>query len=484
MRGRIRLVLFLAGLLLTPLAVAHAGDEPRPAAPTADVIVLKNGSVFEGRIVKESDTEIILEHGSVSGGTARITLARADVSQIRRGTGQAAPRGGERPIRNEWFLLRSGGRIVGTRHLELWSVRTGARPGNPGRPGFRLEEHIEFFAQGPQLPATRTHRVEVVDLRFFPLLLSYREIGDASGVPGGPRRYERSISGNVKKGVWYGASFVRGVARRHEVPVPGGVRGRLGFREHLLRLPRKVQLIDAHVIDPDVMGLVRVRAGFAAIPEPGADAGRGHEFHWEEGDRRLISFFHRDTSPIREEVAEGLTALPASREQAEAATSQAGERPADPEERVIKLPEAGIGFMLPGPLWTWTPSVAAPANTGWRVLGRLDTRVYLADVRVEWHPREPSDPADPARVETWLLRRLRGASPDLQVVKHRAPLVGLSGAWRLDLLGTLKREKIRSVAVVVDRPLGRVVLLLACPAAAWEQGRPALDRFLSSLRLL
>ena len=36
----------------------------------------------------------------------------------------------------------------------------------------------------------------------------------------------------------------------------------------------------------------------------------------------------------------------------------------------------------------------------------------------------------------------------------------------------------------VDRPGGRVVLLLAGPAGAWEQVRPAVARFVRSIRLL
>ena len=70
------------------------------------------------------------------------------------------------------------------------------------------------------------------------------------------------------------------------------------------------------------------------------------------------------------------------------------------------------------------------------------------------------------------------------MVAERRELTGLRGAWQLGLQGTLRKESVRSVAVVVDRPGGRVVLLLAGPAGAWEQVRPAIARLVRSIRLL
>ena len=122
------------------------------------------------------------------------------------------------------------------------------------------------------------------------------------------------------------------------------------------------------------------------------------------------------------------------------------------------------------------------------MLGRLDNRVLLTDMRVEWHPHtslsESASERAPERVEAWLIRRLRAVSPDLEVVAPRRALDGLAGAWRIGLAGTLKKESIRTTAVVVDRGTGRVVLLLAGPAGAREQVQPALERLIASLRLL
>ncbi len=462
-----------------PAAPEPPADPVRPKAQQAeDSVILHNGSVWTGRIIKEDDSVIVVEHTSASGGVARYTFPRSEVKQVKRAAGvERRPEGGPRPIRDEWFLLRRGGRIVGTRRLELWSVKSS------GKPGYRLEEKIEFFAQGPQLPATRTHRIEKVDLRFEPRLLAWQEEGDAGDGPDGTRRYSRGASGRVVDGEWRGSIFGAGDARTLKVRVPQGTRGRLGFREHLLRIPRRIRLLDTRIIDPDREGMVAVRAGFTSVTDSPGGERRGHEFHWEEGGRRLISFFDAGQRVIREEISEGIVALPVSEAQAVAARS-GGRTAEDAASREVKLAEAGIAFTPPDTVWTWQPSMGSPTNTGWRTLGRLDNRVLLADARIEWHPRGTASERSPAQVEAWLLRRLRAVSPDLRILTTRAAVQGVASSWRMELGGTLKKESIRTIAVVVDRPMGRVVLLLAGPAGAWGQVRPALERLLTSIRLL
>jgi hypothetical protein len=486
-----------------PLPAPPAGSEPAPAPKAApgsapapeekpqekparkpeaepDTVVLKNGSVWSGHVVEETATSVTVECVSESGGVGRFTFQRSEIQKIRRGraAGKAPEEGGPELVRDEWFLLRSGGRIVGTRRLQLWSVR------RRGEPGFRLEEKIGYFAQGPQMPATRSDRTEDVDLRFFPRLVAYHEEGDPSPAPNGPRRYTRNVSGRVVDGVWRGSSFVGGEAHTCRVPLPPDTRGRLGLREHLLHMPRRVQLVDTHVLEPDREAVLDVRAGFASVTPDPKGKRPGQELHWEEDGHRFISWFGDGQRVIREQIGEDLVAIPVSAEQAEAAAQQAEHGQEETGSHEIVLPEAGLAFQPPGPVWSWKPQPASPANTGWRVLGRLSNSVLLADVRVEWHPRQGRAAGDPAAEESWLLHRLRFACPDVAVVARRAPLARVQGAWRIGLQGTLRKESVRTVAVVVDRPGGRVVLLLACPAGAWESTRPAFDRLLDSLRAL
>ena len=193
--------LLLLVLIAPPLgAPAAYGDdsaggqaaEGETKAAQEDVVVLKSGDVWSGHVIQEDENVVVLETTSRSGGLGRITFKRAEVKAIRRGSGsEARVRGGPRLIRDEWFLLRSDGRIIGTRHLELWSDRMRAGP------GFRIEETIRIFSQGAHLPATMTKRTELVDLRFYPRLIAFREVGEASSTPDGPARYERNIAGYI-----------------------------------------------------------------------------------------------------------------------------------------------------------------------------------------------------------------------------------------------------------------------------------------------
>ncbi len=473
-----------------PLPPEAPAEEPAPAAVADDTLIHKNGSLWTGRIIHETAEKLVLERVSKTGGVGRITFQRKDIKTIRRGRPEGVPSGdgGPRLVREEWFLLRSTGGIIGTRQLELWSVKS------RGKPGYRLEEHIEYFAQGPQLPATRTHRTEEVDERFVPRLIAYREEGDASSLRDGPSRYARNVSGRVVKGVWRGSSYRGGSAHQCEVELAIGTRGPLGTREYLLRLPRRVGLLDLRVIDPDREEVVAVRAGFASVTQDPSGRRPGHEFHWEQGGRRFISYFDRTQNVVQERIAEGVLAVPVSKEQASAATTQANASGTQEGGRDVTLVEPGIAFTPPGPLWSWKARDLSPkgnaegtslaAGGGWRVLGRMNNEVLVTDMRVEWHPKASLAGSTSAATEAWLLRRLRAVSPDLAIVAERRELTGLHGAWRLGLQGTLRKESVRTVAVVVDRPGGRVVLLLAGPAGAWEQVRPAIARLVRSIRLL
>jgi hypothetical protein len=329
----------------------------------------------------------------------------------------------------------------------------------------------------------RVVRTEITDLRFALRLVTWREMGDASPDPDGPARYERSASGRVRDGVWYGTWLDGAASRAVHVPVPLGTRGRLGLREHLLRRSQAVGLEGARLLDPERGVLREVRAGFSAALE----GARGAEFLWEDREtgERLVSVFPAEgTTPVREQLSAGLEAVPVSAEQAAAARRQAEAVPEAVADREVTLPVPGLAFELPDPVWRWSPRLDSPTNTGWRVLGTAAHASLVADLRVEWHPEEPDTEHGEERVEAWLLQRLRGVSPDLAVSEPRGPVLPIRDAWRIEVEGTVKGTAVRSVAVVVERPSGRAVLLFACPAAGWEEGRRAFERFLSSLRLL
>jgi hypothetical protein len=157
---------------------------------------------------------------------------------------------------------------------------------------------------------------------------------------------------------------------------------------------------------------------------------------------------------------------------------------ATPRAPTVTLPEVGIGFALPGPSWQVDRRAASPTDSGPRVVALLATPLTVADVRIEWDPEGALAAPSPEEAQARLLQRLRTASSDLQVVEARQPLPRLRTGWRLGISGTLKQERVRTIAVVIDRGPARVVVLCACPEAAWAEARPALEAFVGSLTVL
>lgn len=471
----VALLLLILGL--TSLPEAHADDDACPPV-TLDRILHVNGKVFEGHIVSQDDRGVTLEFVSPSGGSGRLFFPYKLIQSVERGTVEALP---DTPssVRNAWYLLRSESRVVGTRHLRLRRVRTGDVP------GWRLEEHIIHFARGPHVPTTRIHRMETVDDAFRPLKLHYREVGEASMDPTGPRRYERILTGPVSGGIWTALVQTMASNEQQAFEVPAGLRGRLGVREHLLR-SRETGLADVVFFDAGRPGPVSVRAGYAGLGLRDGNSLPYDEFVWEEGDQRLLSRF-RDAEVVTEAIAEGVTAVPVTRAQAEAA-AQASERKARADEAdLVRLADVGVSFRLPGETWKLLEVERSPVARGWRRVAATESRFHVADVRVEWDPTGAQMTPTAEEAETRLLARLKRVCPDLRVVRERRPLSGTgapSAAWRMTVEGTLNGERVRTTAVVIDRGAGRVLFLAAAPNVAWEEANVSFERLFSSIRVM
>ncbi|MFV1958097.1 MAG: hypothetical protein ACC662_01660 [Planctomycetota bacterium] len=481
-----RLVLLFGLALLCTSGLprpAAAGDgETAPAAcPPADAldrILLLNGRVFEGRIIREDESGVVLGLVSSAGGEGRMRIPRAKIGRIERARDRA-PLAGSASVRNAWYLLRSGGRTVGTRRLTLRKVRDGSAA------GWRLEEHVLKFARGPSLPATQIHRMETTDLAFFPLRLHYREVGEASSEPGGPRRYERILTGAVVDGVWTALVREGGTAEQRSLPIPTGLRGPLGTREPLLR-GRKVGLRDVTLYDPAVPGPVTVRAGYTGLDLHDEHGAPYDEFVWEEhGTRRRSRFLEAEV--LAEEVAEDVVAVPVTRAQAEAAEQVAGRRAQAGTANRIRLPDVGLSFRLPGDTWKSVAVERAPLASGWRKVAAIESRFHVADVRVEWDPTGAQTAPGPEEAEASLLQRLRVVAPKLEILEPRRSLdtVGEGApAWRMTIRSTLKGEVIRTVVVWVDRGDGRALFLAAVPEMSWPAATKSIEKLVASIRVL
>jgi hypothetical protein len=487
-------LLALAALLAFGAPAARADGDPDAAEPRLDEVVLQSGKHFEGRITSEDAKAVVLSLPSETG-CGTMTIPREVIREIHRGT----ERGPLRPVAgivdDAWFLLQSGGRIVGTRRLVLRK----ARPGSEA--SWILEEHVVHLARGRHVPETRVDRSETVDLAFRPLFLDYREVGDGSPDPVGPRGYTKEVLGPVKDGVWTarspaGGGSEDGAPTDRTVMVPAGTRGRLGTRQDLLR-SRQVGVQTVVFLEASETGLVSARAGYTSIDQPDGRGGRFSEFVWEEGDQRLTWRLDGDGKILSEEVAEGVVALPATQKQIEAAAKDSEPKAVDPlvalsptaaptpaETGPVALPEVGITFTPPGAAWKVEKPLATTTDVGWRVVARLSAPLLASDIRVEWDPDAALAAPGAAAAEQRLLERLRTVCADLSVTDDRTPVAGVPGAWRIAVRGTLKGDMVRTIAVVVDRGPARILLLCACAESSWGSGGAALEAFVRSIRVL
>ncbi len=486
-------VLLLLGL---PCAgVARADDDPNfddpvpaaaPAESNLDVVELTGGKQRIGRVTVDNDDWVVLEVRSRSGGTMSVKMARKEVTRVRYGAGPATRKEfvegrSSDVVRDEWYLIRSEGRIIGTRRSRVTRLKHDIER-------WRLREDRHFFPQGKHVPSVLISRTEVTDEEFALLRTLYREVSANSTFQGGPRGYARTVTGRIEDLLWKGKISEGKEFSEHETRVPAGAMGPLSFREKLLLAkPRRVAITEATVLDGEVGALTEVRGGFVALskkdPETGADL--GNEFHWEAGGQRLVSRFGSAMLPLTEAMAEGMDALPCSEAQAQAAADNAEDQAKDPEHGRVRLPEAGIAFRLPGPEWTWRPATARPVGRKWHLLGSAGTSQSTVDMRVEWHVEGAREARGLAAGRDWVMAHLRGACPDLRVVDQMQMLPAIPEGWQIGVVGTLKGDtRCRTVVIVVDRGPARLLAIIACPISEWKKSSKAIRRLVDSFELL
>jgi hypothetical protein len=447
-------------------------EPPKAVAPELDVITLNNGTVIRGSIVAEETARIVVQTVSASGGVGRITLPRDQISTVKR----AGRAGVDAPsavlVREAWFLLRSGGEVVGTRHVLLRSVRSG------GEPGFRIEDVVVQLPQGRRIPRTRIERTEDTDPRFLPRRLTYREAIEPSTADDATVRFERSVVGTVEGGVWRSVWKRGQQSGRTETSLPPEVRGVLGLREWLLRDERTPGLVRRQVLDAARDGLVDAQVGWTAV---GGASGRPDELQWVEGDLRRIARL-KGNDVLEETLGDGVTVLPVGEAEVRAVEQAASAEERDPSRRDVRLPEQGLALTLPGPDWTSTKPVTSGFDAGWREIAFLASKPLLANARIEWNPEGAPPGQTAAQAEAALLERLRSTAKDLSVTEARRGVEGLPGAWRLTVRCTLRDTAVNTFVLFVPRGSGAVVVLAAAPESGWEAGRLSLDRLLASAR--
>lgn len=474
------------------LGLAVAVALLRAGGARADVVVLDNGARFEGTIVADDEKGVVLERQS-GGSLSRMSFERARVRAVERTSAPgASPGAGAAPAplppaaaaRDEWWMLESGGTIVGSRRLLLVATE------NRGVHGWRVEERLFFLAR-PKVPAVRVQRVEELTADFLPTSIYYGERGEADDAAGTPA-YDTVRSGSVADGTWAAVeqtAAARTVTRL--IPVPARAYTMLAAREVLARtVPRRPGIVDVPVID-SARGEVRViRAGFTSLAAGDATV-REDVLRVEDGERVLESRWAPGDPPrcVREDVAPGLTARLATEAQVRAALAPKAQGPEAPTlgsspltpggRREVTLPEFGFSYALPGASWLPEAVVPRTGDEGPRLVSKASSRLHMADLRVEWDPKGAEPATSP---EAPLLARLKALAPDLTMIEPLTPLAGRPNTVWLGLVGTRRGERLRMLVLAGDRGAGRVTMLLSCPESSWPDAREALDTILASFR--
>ncbi len=462
-----------------------------------DVVVLDNGARIEGTVVTDDESGVVVEQQS-GGSLSRLSFPRVRVKSIERvkvdapvapSTETADPTSAIPPrlaaaARDEWWLLESGGRIFGSRHLLLIATEFGTAK------GWRIDERLVFLARSKE-PAVEIQRVEETTADFLPLGVSYRERGEGDAAIRSPA-YQIVRFGKVEGGFWRVFDQSTG-AKPNPVPIPVAPRARspLAAREFLVRtVPRRPGLVDFPMIDSQRGEVRSVRAGFTSLATGDADA-REDVFRIEDGERALESRWVPGDPPrcVFEEIAPGVIARPATEAQVRAVLEPKDEphplpsletSPLTPQgRRVVNYPEFGFAFVLPGASWVAEHVEPRADEEGVRVVSKASSRIHMADLRVEWDPKGAEQATSP---EQPLFAKLKRLAPDLSIVEPRTPLGGRPSTYWMGLLGTQRGEKLRMLLLAGDRGEGRVTLLLTCPESAWPDARESLDAILASFR--
>ena len=468
-----------------------------------DVVVLENDVRLAGRILSEDSKGVVLEQSS-GGGKTTLTIPRTRIRSIERDPaarsvpapskeGSPAGAASVTPVRDEWALLASDGKIVGTRHLTIGPTSavgqrsTVGQSGDQASKGIRFEERVVLFGR-PHVPGVSIHRIEETDERLLPVSFHYTETGEAGDVPAHAPAYETIRSGDVKGSAWTFAEREGKKARDGRLSLPAAARGPLAARETLARMePRRTGLDDVYVVDVSRAEVRTVRLGFTSLDRGDGDA-RADVMRLEDGDRALESRWAPGQPPrcLSDEIAPGLNAVPASAAQAEAAAAEARAPAATPApRREFPLPEVGVSVTLPGASWAGASLPSKPLDAGSRVVAKIQSALLAADVRVEWDPRGAlAGSATPEDAEARLFERLSALCKDLRVVTPRAPVSGTPNAWTMTLEGTVRGERLKTLVLVADRAPARVTVLASSPAAAWGDAHVALESILASFRWL
>lgn len=436
---------------LLPLLLCCCQD---PAPPALDVVELKNGDRFEGRITAQLDgyVELRLDAGAVIG------LSTAEIAAVRPGAGApVAATASAVPARDEWFVLHdASGAAVGWLHASVQNTADG---------GFTISEEYEFHQHHERYQVTSLCSAGA---DWTPRSCYFRErrsepvLGLAAMPVDGAGQSERIVDERIVEAVPHGdrlqvVRLDRNGRRERELPLEHGVTFPLLARararatgtampDTLLFDPATEELV-VRSFDGARLRRVTVDGETMQVTELVESSAQGRNSVWLDASLRTVR---------RELAGPSLVAMPSNGDSARVAAHGATIPSA-----VVAEASGAFGVWLPNP--AWTAREALPAGQVALTCAAHGASVALTRLD-HLDPGTPLDTAADA-VANWF----RLLHPDL-VVDGRETTT-LRGGRAVQLRASGGYGEARVLATVDVTPHGEHFLVLICraPAQAWDE---------------
>lgn len=443
---------------------------PAPQVPTTlDVVVLKNGDRFEGRITAQLDgyVEMQLDAGQSIG------LGMAQIAEVRRGGGALAPvNAPAMPPQDEWFSLHdAAGNAVGWLHASITNGIDGT---------FTISEEYEFVEGSARWQITS---MCTADAGFVPRTCYFRErqstpalasapLGDvAAGASADRIVDERIVEATCNGTKLHVTRLDRSGRRERELDFRAGSTFPLLARA--LARHSGSPLANVTLFDPATEEVVtrtfdgarsrRVTIDGKAldVTEVTENTTSGRNSEWIDASARTVR---------RELAGPSLVAVPSS-----AGSAARAARGAAIPSAIVADVSGTFGLWIPNPSWQLQENSPA-GNVALRcephgatiVLSRLDhlekgtTSDTAADAVLNW---------------------FRLLQPALAVESRETVLVRDRSAVRLSCLGRPGKDLVRAVIDVIPHHDGYLALVCTAPDAAWNELAPDFDFVRRSIEL-
>ncbi|MCA9319770.1 MAG: hypothetical protein KDB53_03495 [Planctomycetes bacterium] len=456
-----RLLVFVLGFLLAgTLAAQEAASESQ-----YDIVRLKNGHEFIGRVVKETDTAvtIIFRGGEIELPMRRVKeIVRAERQEVEEQATKELVTLGRYEERKESFYVYYRGKRVGWRQVSLipqrrdgvagylFSSRTVyLKPGGADDIDIRVDEFVthDLEPKAVDISEISPEHTSLMKGRIDKGHLTLRVVGQ------GPRHdSEELFSGETE----FGLPLVRRLADMTHFPDRGE---------------------QVKVYDSLRRRFVRTRATRTLRKEL---VGGRHQFvtvwRFETGDRSRELWIDGYGGIVREEL--GGPHMVALRADPELVAAYARGEATDEDQIDLALNYENIpsGFRLARPNLSW--SFELPEEEGPLTVTLLNPTLQ-ASVDVVVLDRIGSA-TEPETVVLDLLDRMRRKAENLEILYQRADTLGGAAGVRFEVKGERKGTEIRTVGCVTVAKERAFAVLCAAPSFRFDDAKAQMERILAS----